>query len=166
MKTLLFVVLTSCIYSGSIVVTGPAEFRTITVEDVYFENESLKEWNQIQQNQIDFLLGREQSLTWMTNYLSRSLIELADYTMQSDAGQNALSTIDFGSIAPGHFSIGFGVGISDEFHGAQAVATGVGIKYNFGDIDVFDTKIEVNAISKGWSSISHSGGGFGITLDF
>ena len=166
MRTLLFAVLTSFVYGDSIVVEGPAEFQFIRVEDVYFQNESLKEWNQIQQNQIDYLLGRERSLTWMTNYLSRSLEELADYTMESDAGQSALANIDFGSIAEGHFSLGFGFGVSDEFHGAQSFATGIGIKYNFGDVEVFDTTIQVNGMSKGWTSSSHAGGGFGFTLDF
>ena len=166
MRTLLFAVLTSFLYSETIVVKGPAEFQLIKVEDVPFSNESLKEWNRIQQPQIDYLLGRERSLTWMTDYLSRSFVELADYTMEIDAGQTALSNIDFGSIAEGHFSIGFGFGVSDEFHGAQAFATGLGIKYNFGDIDVFDTEIQVNGVSKGWTSGSHGGGGFGFTLDF
>jgi len=140
----------------------PGHYFTVDVEYVNMENWQLQEWNQIQQNQIDNLLGRVNDLTHNYLLLKADLYNLAEYTTYSQAGDMAVANIDFGNIAEGHFSIGLGFGYGEPVNGFQGKAGAFGFKYNFGEIN----DVKINATAKGWSSGNHGAGGFGFTLDF
>jgi len=162
MRKLLLMMICQLLLGDPKIYTTPGHYYTIDVEYVNMENWQLQEWNQIQQNQIDDILGRTNDLT--INFLlnKANLFNLAEYTSDGQAGDMAVANIDFGNIDPGHFSIGFGFGISEPVNGFQGKAGAFGLKYNFGEIE----DVQINGIAKGWSTGTHGGGGFGFTLDF
>jgi len=162
MRKFLFIIFSIMLFSKEVIYDTPGNYYTVDVEYANMQNWQLQEWNQIQQNQIDDLLGRVNDLTRNYKVLRYELYTLNKYTADSSAGEIALSTIDFGDVEPGHFSVGFGFGFTEPINGIQGAAGAFGFKYNFGDIK----DVQVNGIAKGWSSGAHSGGGFGFTLDF
>ena len=167
MRLLVLVLFLTFSLADTVIIEGPADFQIIKIGERTFDDFTYNaEWNKIQQPQIDFLLGREVDFSNQFKTIKYNFMELADYLTAVDAGQSALANIDFGSIEKGHFSVGFGVGFSDTIKTHQGIAGGVGIKYNFGDIEVLDTEIEINGIAKGWSNGIKGSGGFGFTLDF
>jgi len=118
-------------------------------------------WNQIQQTQIDYLLGKDSDFSHNFLLMRNDLFNLAEYTAASLAGAAAISNIDF-SNSSGGFSIGFGFGYSEPVNGFIGIAGGVGVKYNFGVVK----GVDINGVAKGWTTGDHLGGGFGFTLDF
>ena len=162
MKNLLLIFWSSFLFCDSLGYLPEGRYQFIDVEYVNMSNSSLQEWNGIQQNQIDDLLGRVNDLTHNNLLLRADFFNLAEYTAYSEAGDMAVANIDFGNIEAGHFSLGFGFGYSEPINGFQGKAGAFGFRYNFGDIN--DVKIQGTA--KGWSSGNHGAGGFGFTLDF
>ena len=144
----------------------PGHYFTVDVEHVDMKPWQLQEWNQIQQDQIDDLLGRTNDLTHNYLLLKADMYNLAEYTTYSQAGDMAVANIDFGNIAEGHFSIGFGFGYGEPVNGFQGKAGAFGIKGNFGKYNIMNSDVTINGTAKGWSSGNHGSAGFGFTLDF
>ncbi len=130
-------------------------------------------WNKRQQNQISDLYGKSTQLKAKTthiqnkvDHLKRDIVDLGDFTADVAAGSMAVSAIDFGTVAKGHYSLGVGVGYAkgDHQNDYSSWAGAVGIKYGVGEVSK-DVYMSLDA--KGWiSGNSNAAAGAGAVFDF
>ena len=121
--------------------------------------ENNRQWNFEQDAHIDNLYS-------ITGSLQGQIGDLGEYTSDVAAGSMAVASVDFGDVAEGHFSVGFGMGYSNANYNNNynGWAGAAGVKYGAGEVS---PNVYMSVDAKGWISPNgNAAASAGVIFDF